>query len=50
MTILGDLITYRNGIIYIKTELIKITIEGRRITMSFDVLPLGKDEVVLGMP
>ena len=50
MTILGDLIAYRGGIIYIKTELIQLTIKGRLVQISFNILPLGKDEVVLGIP
>ena len=50
MIILGDLIAYRGGVIYIEIELIQLTIEGRLVRMSFDVLPLGKDEVVLGIP
>ena len=48
--ILGDLIAYREGIIYIETELIQITTEGRRIIIFFNILLLGKDEAVLGMP
>jgi len=27
-----------------------IRIKGKEITMNFDILPLGNDEVVLGMP
>ena len=50
ITIIGDLISYRGGIINIETEPIQIEIEGRRIIIMFDILPLGKDEVVLGMP
>ena len=46
----GDPITYRDGIIYLKIGLVKLEIEGRRVVMSFDILPLGKDEVVLGIP
>jgi hypothetical protein len=49
VTILGDLIAYRGGIIYLKTGPIQIVIEGRLIVMSFDILLLGKDKAVLGM-
>jgi hypothetical protein len=50
VTILGDLIAYRGGIIYLETGPIQIVIEGRPIVMSFDILLLGKDKAVLGMP
>jgi hypothetical protein len=50
VTISGDLIAYRGGIIHLKTGPIQIVIEGRPVIMSFDILPLGKDKVVLGMP
>ena len=48
--ILGDLIAYRGGIINLKTGPIQLTIKGRGIKMSFNVLPLGKDKVILEMP
>ena len=50
VTILGDLILYKNRIIYLKTGLIKLEIKGRNVVTSFNVLPLRKDKVVLGMP
>ena len=50
MTILGDQIAYRGGIINLKTGPIQLTIEGRQVRMSFDILPLGQDEAILGMP
>jgi len=31
-------------------ELIIIRIKGKEITMSFNILPLSNDKVVLGMP
>jgi len=46
----GDLILYGNGIIYFKTGPVKIEIKGWKVVISFDVLLLGKDEAVLGMP
>ena len=49
VTILGDLILYRDGIIWIETGLVNIEIKGRRISISFDILPLGKDKAVLKM-
>jgi len=48
--ILGDLIAYRGGIINLKIGLIQIVIKGRLVIISFNILLLGKDEAVLGMP
>jgi len=48
--ILKDLINYRGGIINMETELVIIKIKGKIITMSFDILLLGNNKVVLGMP
>ena len=48
--ILGDPIAYRGGIINLKIGPIQITIKGRQIKMSFNILLLGRDEAVLGMP
>ena len=50
MTISGDLILYRDGMIYLETGLVELEIEGRHIVISFDVLLLRKDKAVLGMP
>ena len=50
VTISGDLILYKNSIIHLKTEPVKIEIEKWKVVISFNVLPLGKDEAVLGMP
>ena len=48
--ILGDLILYRDGIIYFKTGPVELTIKRRKIVTFFDVLFLNKDKAVLGMP
>jgi len=48
--ILKDLINYRGGIINLKTELVTIKIEGKEIIMNFNILLLGNDKAVLGMP
>ena len=45
-----DPISYKNRIIYIKTELVELKIKGRTVIINFNILLLGKDEVVLGMP
>jgi len=49
VTILGDLILYRNSIIYFKTGPVEIEIKGQKAVVLFDVLLLGKDKAVLGM-
>jgi len=48
--ILGDLITYRGGIINIKIGPIQLTIKGRLVEIFFDILLLGNNKAVLGMP
>jgi len=48
--ILEDLINYKENIINLETGLIIIRIEGKKITMNFDILLLGNNKVVLGMP
>jgi len=48
--ILRDLINYRGGIINLETGPIIIRIEGKEIMMNFDILPLGNNKAVLGMP
>ena len=45
--ILGDPISYKNGVIYLKTELVQLQIKGWNICISFNILPLENDEVVL---
>ena len=46
----GDPILYRNGIIYFETGPVKIEIKGQKAVVLFNVLLLGKDKAVLGMP
>jgi len=48
--ILRDLINYRGGIINLEIELVIIRIEGKEIIINFNILLLGNDKVVLGMP
>jgi len=48
--ILRDQINYGGEVINIEMELIIIRIEGKEITMSFNILLLGNNKVVLGMP
>ena len=46
----GDLISYGNKVIYIKIEPVELRIEGWRVVINFNILLLGKDKAVLGMP
>ena len=48
--ILEDQIVYREGIINLKIGPIQLTIKGRLVEISFNILPLGQDEVILEMP
>ena len=45
--ILGDPITYKKNMINIEIGLVTLKIKGITITINFDILPLGNDEVVL---
>ena len=47
---LEDPISYKNEVIYIKTKQVELRIKRRKVIISFNILPLGKDKVVLGMP
>ena len=49
VTILGDLILYRDRIIYFKTGLVELEIKGKNIVISFNILLLKKNKVVLKM-
>ena len=48
--ILGDPISYKNGVIYLKTEPIQLQIKGRSIYISFNILPLRNNKAVLEIP
>jgi len=48
--ILENLVNYRGGIINLEMGLVIIKIERKEIMMNFDILPLGNDKAVLGMP
>jgi hypothetical protein len=49
VTILGDLVLYKDGIINLETRLVQINIKGRDIIVNFNILLLGQDEAVLEM-
>jgi len=48
--ILGDLINYKGGIINLETELVMIKIKGKEVIMNFNILLLGNNKIVLGIP
>ena len=50
ITISGDLILYGDRVIYLEIGLVELEIKGKNVVISFDVLLLGKNKVVLGMP
>ena len=50
VTILGDPIFYKNGVIHIKTKPLKLKIKKQRVVISFNILLLGNDKAVLGIP
>ena len=47
VTILGEPITYRNGIINLETGPIQVNIKGQSITVNFNILLLEIDKAVL---
>ena len=47
VTILGEPVLYKDNIINLKTGPIQVDIKGQSITVNFNILPLGTDEVVL---
>jgi len=48
--ILKNLINYRGSIINMEIRLVIIRIKRKEITMNFNILLLGNDKIVLGMP
>jgi len=48
--ILGDLINYRGNIINLEIGLVIIKIKGKEIIINFNILLLGNDKAVLGIP
>jgi len=48
--ILRNLINYRGGIINLEIGLVIIKIKGKEVIINFNVLLLGNDKAVLGMP
>jgi len=48
--ILENLINYRGDIINLEIRLVIVRIEGKEIIINFNILPLGNNKAVLGMP
>jgi len=48
--ILRDLINYRGGIINLEIGLVIIRIKGKEVIINFNILLLGNNKVVLGIP
>jgi len=48
--ILKKLINYKENIINLKIGLVIIKIEGKKVIMNFNILLLGNDKAVLGIP
>ena len=48
--ILRDPITYKDSIIQLKTGPLNIKLKRQIIEVSFNILPLGNNKAVLGMP
>jgi hypothetical protein len=49
VTISGDLVPYRDGIINLETGLVQVNIKRKDIIVNFNILLLGQDEAVLGI-
>jgi hypothetical protein len=49
VTISGDPVPYKDGIINIKTGLVQVNIKEHNIIVNFNILPLGQDKTVLGI-
>ena len=47
ITILGELVLYKNNIINLETELIQVNIKGQSVIVNFNILLLEIDEAVL---
>jgi hypothetical protein len=49
VTILGDLVLYKDGIINLETRPVQVNIKGKNVIVNFNILLLGQNEVVLGI-
>jgi hypothetical protein len=49
VTILGDLVLYKDRIINLETKLVEVSIKGQSIIVNFNILLLRQDKAVLGI-
>jgi hypothetical protein len=49
VTILGDLVLYKNRIINLEIGLVKVSVKGQSVIINFIILLLGQDKAVLGI-
>ena len=49
VTILGDPIFYKNGVIHIKIKPLELKIKGWRVVINFNILLLGNNKAILEM-
>jgi hypothetical protein len=49
VTILGDLVLYKDGIINLKTRPVEVSIKGWSVIVNFNILLLRQDKAVLGI-
>jgi hypothetical protein len=49
VTILGDLVLYKDRIINLETRLVEVSIKGQSIIVNFNILLLRQDKAVLGI-
>jgi hypothetical protein len=47
VTISGDPVLYKDGIINLEIGLVQVNIKGYNIIVNFNILPLGQDKAVL---
>jgi hypothetical protein len=47
VTISGDPVLYKDGIINLETGPVQVNIKGYNIIVNFNILPLGQDKAVL---
>ena len=50
ITILGNPISYKNKVIYIKIKPVELRIKGQTVIINFNILLLEKNKAVLEMP
>ena len=49
VSILGEPVPYKEGIINLKTSPVQVIIKRYNIEVNFNILPLGQDKAILGI-